>query len=461
MSLSAALTRLKLDRELWVERLEELVRIPSCSFPGFDPQFIQQSAESIVAMLESTGFADVRILKYGGSAPAVLAKVKSHDPNAPTILLYAHHDVQPPMRSELWETPPFEPIHLEGRLHGRGAADDKAGVIVNMAAVAAWLQSSGQCPVNIIFLAEGEEEVGSPHLDDFLTYYKEELQADVIIVSDMINIKTGIPTITTSLRGMVDVRITLSSTKAPLHSGLWSGPLFDPVMEMSRLLASMVDDKGNVTIDGLGEGREPSEWERQQLRSLPLSKAQFLEEANALKGVGLRCEENDIAETLFRKSALTVSSFEGGAGKDAGNVLMDQAKVRLSIRLAPGICVQTAMKALITHIESHVPAGILLDLKPGSLANAWMADPNSPAVALAAEAFSRGYGENTVLMGCGATIPFVDSLSRATGGAPALLIGVEDPHSLAHSENESVDLNDLYKSAKALIHFFDMIANTN
>src|SRR5680860_1029944 len=227
--------------------LEELVRIPSVSAPGFDPQQVRRSAEMVASLLEATGFSGVRLLEIEGAHPAVYGEIAAPE-GAPTVLLYAHHDVQPPGPDEEWYSTPFEPIERDGRLIGRGTADDKCGIVMHLAAVRAF---GGNVPVGVKIFMEGEEEIGSANLEAYLEQNKDLLEADVIVIGDAGNWSEGVPALTTSLRGLVDCTIEVRTLEHAIHSGVFGGPIPDAITAMSRVIASLHDDAGNVAVAGL------------------------------------------------------------------------------------------------------------------------------------------------------------------------------------------------------------------
>lgn len=254
------------NSERFIRDLEELVRIPSCSFPGYPARELVRSAEAVAAYLRRCGLQGVRLLRIPGAHPYVYGEWLGA-PGRPTVLLYAHHDVQPPGREELWKSPPYRPTRRGGRLYGRGAADDKAGICVHGSALAAYLKTAGKLPLNIKVIIEGEEEIGSDHLEKFLRRYARLLKADCIVLTDTGNYDTGIPSITTSLRGLVSTEVTVRTADHPLHSGMWGGPLPDPALALARMLAALTTLDGRVAIPGIAEGlRPPTPAERRALR---------------------------------------------------------------------------------------------------------------------------------------------------------------------------------------------------
>jgi acetylornithine deacetylase/succinyl-diaminopimelate desuccinylase-like protein len=246
-NINAVLEQFTNHKAKYLNDLKKLVSIPSISFPGFDQEPVRLCAEAVAALLKQSTMSDVQILEADTGYPAVFGQWTGA-PGRPTILLYAHYDVQPIGREELWVTPPFEPSERAGRLYGRGVSDDKAGIVMHAAAISSYLDSIGSIPVNVKVLIEGEEEIGSKNLDRILERYRELLTADVVIIADCENFDSGVPSLTASLRGIVTVNVEVRSLASSVHSGTWGGPLPDPVIALSKMIASLVDNKGKLAI---------------------------------------------------------------------------------------------------------------------------------------------------------------------------------------------------------------------
>lgn len=455
--------------ELWLEtqfdecvqNLCELVKIPSVSFEGYDPQNVIQSANSVLAQMKEIGLENAQTLTIEGAHPYVYGDY-CHAPGAPTVLLYAHHDVQPPMREEFWETPPFEPTLKDGRLYGRGTADDKAGILIHLSSIAAYLKTGTDLPVNLKVIIEGEEETGSEHLNLFLEEYKSLLKSDLMILADLANYDTGVPTVTTSLRGVLVFEIELKGSQHALHSGLWSGPIPDPAMAMTKLLASMTDENGYPNIPGLLEGLiEVSDLEEESYHKLNMSPEVLRQQAGLLEHTTLAETGTDILKSLWRKPSLVINSMEVAQRKSAGNVLMDSAWARFGIRLAPGMDAQNCQSIVEDYLKNNTPWGMDLSVKSEPPVNPWYCSPDHPYFTIASQAMTQAYETDTVFIGCGASIPFVEPMSEALGNIPALLVGVEDPYCRAHGENESVNLEDFRKAILAQIHFYRLLGETS
>jgi acetylornithine deacetylase/succinyl-diaminopimelate desuccinylase-like protein len=423
--------------------LERLVRIPSVSAAGYDPAQVRRSAEATAEILAAAGLAS-EILEIEGAHPAVLA-TRAAPEGAPTVLLYAHHDVQPPGVEALWQTPPFEPVERDGRLYGRGAADDKGGLAMHAASIRAW---GDEIPVGVTVVVEGEEEIGSPHLGPFLSRYGDRLRADVVILADSANWRVGEPAITISLRGLVDCIVEVAVLEHAVHSGVYGGAFPDALSALSRVLATLHDDRGNVAIKGLVTGRaEPLDLTEDELRG----------QASALPGVQI-IGEGTLTERLWRRPAVSVLAVDAPRIAEAANQLVPRASAKVSMRLAPGQDPRMAMDALVAHLEKNAPWGVHVTVTPGAAGHPFDVDVGHPAFGALRDAFQDAFGRPPVDAGMGGTIPFVAAFADVFPDVPLLLTGVGDPDSREHGENESVDLADFAKASLAEAAFFGRFA---
>lgn len=451
--------------EAALEDLKTLVRIPSVSFDGFDPQNVRKSAEAVAELFRAKGFDKVEVLGIPGKPnahPYVYAEMM-HAPGKPTLLLYAHHDVQPPGRREIWQSEPFEPTLRKGpggmRLYGRGTADDKAGIVAHTASVQALMDVAGQLPVNVKLVIEGEEEVGSEHLPEFLNSYRSRLDADAMVLTDAGNFDCGIPALTVALRGLVGVEVEVRALTKSVHSGMWGGPVPDPAMALSKMLAALVDKDGRIAIPGMLEQvRALTEQEKQEYSKMPYDEAKFREQSGLIPGAKILHEGPNPLVQLFRWPSLTVNAVQASSRAQAGNIINDAAWAKVTIRLVPDMDAPKALAALQDFLRAHTPWGLDVQFKVESCTPPWSTEASGPVFEAAERALTAGYGHSPYKMGCGGSIPFVQPFSDALGGAPAILVGVEDPHTNAHGENESLLVEDFKRAILSQAFFFAEVA---
>jgi len=431
--------------------LESLVRIPSVSAPAFDPQHLEDSAAAVAELFRGAGMPEVEIVRVTGpdgraGAPAILAH-KPAPPGAPTVLLYAHHDVQPPGEAAGWTSPPFEPTQRGERLYGRGAADDKAGIMAHVGALRVLGEELG---VGVTVFSEGEEEVGSPTFRTFLETYRDRLAADVIVVADSSNWKVGVPGLTTSLRGLVDCTVELSVLDHAVHSGMFGGPVLDAVTLMSRLIATLHDEDGNVAVAGLvASDHADVDYPEEDVRA----------DAGVLDGVRL-AGTGPLAARLWTKPALSVIGLDATSVDHASNTIIPSARAKLSMRIAPGQDPAAAERALHDHLVANAPFGARVEVVPGETGQSFQAPEDSPVMQAARWAFATAWGTDPVDLGIGGSIPFIADLAEVYPDAAILVTGVEDPDSRAHSEDESVHLGELEKVVLAEALLLARLADT-
>ncbi|MGW8483439.1 M20/M25/M40 family metallo-hydrolase [Microbacterium sp. NPDC055903] len=423
--------------------LGALVRIPGMAWPSFDQIQLERSADEIARLAEETGvFDEVRVLRAAipgtdeVGQPAILATRAARN-SRPTILLYAHHDVQPPGDDALWETPPFEPTVRDGRLYGRGAADDKAGVMTHIAAVRAVADAVGDdLDLGIALFIEGEEEYGSRSFGQFLSDNKDALRADAIVVADSGNWDAETPGLTVSLRGAVRFTLTIRTLEHASHSGMFGGAVPDAMLATIRLLDSLWDADGAVAVEGLAVRDAET----------PVYTEETLRDEAGLPGGVSPIGRDSILSRIWNKPSITVIGVDATSVDAASNTLSPQISVVISARVAPGQSSTDAYSALEQHLRAHAPFGAQLSFSDVDLGDGFLVDTDGWAVELARGAMRDGYGKDPIDLGIGGSIPFIADLVREFPGAQILVTGVEDPHSKAHSPNESLHL-DTFRNA--------------
>ena len=421
------LLRAAVSREMPRARadLEAFVRLRTVSADPACPGDVERACRVLAELATQAGAADVQVAAAGGQ-PAVIATWPA-PPGAPTVLLYAHLDVQPTGPEQQWTSPPFEPTERDGRLYGRGAADDKAGVLMHLAVLRAF---DGRPPVGVVLFVEGEEEIGSPTLTALLAEHRDRLRADVIVIADSANASVEVPAFTTSLRGLVDVVVEVRVLERPVHSGLFGGAVPDALTALCRLLATLHDEAGEVAVAGLHTSRSDAPEPDPQV---------FRTDAGLLPGVRL-IGSGTVPERLWHKPAVAVLGMDAPTTAEASNVLLASARAKVSLRLAPGQDAQLALKALCEHLTGHAVWGSEVEVATGSVGGAFALEATGEVYDLAREVFEQAYGNAPVETGIGGSIPFISEFARTFPGATVLVTGVGDPASRWHGIDESLHL---------------------
>lgn len=409
-----------------VSDLSRLVSHPSIAFAGMPASPVMAAAEEAVGILRAAGMDDARLLDIPGGYPAVWAS-RPAPLGAPTVLLYAHYDVQPAADDQGWKTDPWTLTEgADGRLYGRGSADNKSGIVIHAATLRLLAED---LPVGVKVVLEGEEETMS-HLEGFVESNPELFAADVAIIADMGNLAAGQPVLTTALRGDVHCTVEVRTIEAALHSGMFGGPAPDALVALIKLLSTLWDDRGNTVVAGLHSFAWPG-------TELPADL--YREQAGMLPGVEI-IGDGSVSTRLWSSPNVTVIGLDAPRTEHASNILIPSAKAHLSMRIAPGEDEHAALGHLMEHLRSHAPWGVNVDIQPLNEAPAFSVDTSGPAFAAAREALSEAYGQHASEAGAGGSIPLLTTLSRAVPGAEFVLWGAEDvAESRVHGGNESVD----------------------
>lgn len=432
-----------------INELKDLVRIPSVSWSSFDPEQVARSAQAVSELIAGTNlFEDVFILRSKKSdsddlgQPAVVAR-RNPAPGRPTVLLYAHHDVQPPGDLTVWESTPFEPVERAGRLYGRGAADDKAGIMAHVTALRILPELVENVDLGIVVFIEGEEEFGSPSFENFLTDHRELLASDVIVVADSGNWNTETPALTTTLRGNATFKLTVRTLDHALHSGMFGGAVPDAFMAFAGLVSSFYSPSGSVAVEGLHRSSvTPPDYTEEHMR----------EESGVLDSVSL-IGDGHVLERLWSQPSITVTGIDIPDVANASNTLLPSVSARISVRVAPGQSASEAFSAIQQHIIEHIPFGAVVEFDDVNLGEAFSTDTSGWAAQSISQALNQAWDQEVVNMGVGGSIPFISSFVNAFPHAQVLVTGVEDPDSRAHSPNESLHIESFEKAIVAELLF--------
>ncbi|SDG63069.1 Acetylornithine deacetylase/Succinyl-diaminopimelate desuccinylase [Sinosporangium album] len=418
-----------------VEDLKRLVAIPSVAFPGHPEEPVYAAASATEELLRSTGLQHVQQIPVEGSFPAVYGEAQG-PPGTPTVLLYAHYDVQPAGDPSLWRTPPFQPTVLDGNLYGRGAADDKSGIISHVTALRVF---QGRFPVGIKVLIEGQEEYAGERLEAFVAQNPDLVRADAIVVADTGNPRVGDPSVTTSLRGMAAFTIEVRTLKEPLHSGSFGGAAPDALAALIRMLASLHDENGEVRVPGLPRGRF--------LGAGP-SDEEFRATAGVLDGVSL-VGSGTVADRLWSSYAITVTGIDVPTVAGAINAVQPVARARVTVRVPPAADPKTTIDSVVSFLHQVAPWGVRIGIDDVVLGSGFLADSGGRARTALNKALERAFGRSPRDIGAGGSIPLVATLVRQFPAAEILLFGAEDDGAAIHAPNERLNIEELRRTATA------------
>lgn len=415
--------------------LERLIGLPSVAFEGFRQGPLQETADAVAALIAAAGMPQVELLELPGAPPVVYAAHPAA-PGAPTVLLYAHYDVQPAGDEAKWTSPPFQPTERGGRLYGRGACDDKSGIVMHTGALRA---IGGDCAVGIKIVIEGQEETGFGALEEFVLAHPGLFTADAIVIADAGNRSLGVPTLTTSLRGLVAVDLEVATLEGPVHSGSFGGVAPDALIALARIIATMHDADGDVAIEGLDRIRyDGAEYDEDAYRA----------HSGVLPDVAL-VGSGGLAERLFARPSVNVIGIDAPVVREATNSLVPRARARVSVRLAPGQDPAEAQRAVARHLLSVAPWNVRVTITPSGIGDGYLAETGGPVHAAAAEALRVAFGRDVVHFGQGGSIPLVAAFHQAVPGAEIVLWGAGEPQCRVHAPDESVDLAELQRCVLA------------
>lgn len=439
----------------FVEELKALLRIPSVSTDPTHATDVAACAEAVAADLRAIGLGDVEVVRTAGNPIVVASHVV--DPAAPTLLVYGHYDVQPEDPVDLWTTPPFEPTERSGRLYARGAVDDKGQVHIHMKALEARLASGAGLPVNVKLLIEGEEEVGSPNLAEFLAAHSDRLACDAVVVSDTGMIAPGVPTIAVGLRGIAYAEVRVQGPRGDLHSGGYGGAVVNPANALAAIIAGLKDADGRITIPGFYDDVRPiTESDRQRLALLPHSDEELLAETGA-PALGGEAGYSTLERLGFRPTLDVNGMLSGYTGEGGKTVLPARAMAKISMRLVPDQDPADIQERFVAHVRALTPAGVTVTVDPHHGGHPWAADPDHPVFDAAAAALRDTFGRDPVFVREGGSIPII-SLFERTFAAPVLLMGFGLPGSNLHAPDEWLDLETYHAGIRTMAKFYDEVA---
>lgn len=416
-----------------VEDLTRLAAIPSVAFPGHPEEPVYAAAEMVENLLRGAGLTRVQQVPVEGSFPAVFGESPA-PPGAPTVLLYAHYDVQPAGDPAAWRTPPFQPTLIDGKLYGRGTADDKSGIISHVTALRAF---NGNLPVGVKVIIEGQEEYAGERLEAFVERNPELLRADTVVVADTGNPRIGDPAVTTSLRGMAAFTVEVRTLREPVHSGSFGGAAPDALAALMRMMTALHDDNGDIRVPGLPRGaflgQGPSEEE-------------FRNTAGVLDGVSL-VGSGSLADRLWSSYAITVTGLDVPTVSGAINAVQPLARARVTVRVPPAGDPKTTVEAVMEFLRKVAPWGVQVSFGDFTVGSGFQADAGGKARAALNRAMERAFGRPPRDVGAGGSIPLVSTLLRQFPAAEILLFGAEDEDAAIHAPNERVDLEELRRTA--------------
>ncbi|MER7204993.1 dipeptidase [Streptomyces sp. CB01635] len=419
--------------------LERLAAIPSIAFPGFPAEPVREAHDLLVGLLRDAGVERVERIDLPDTAPVIFGEIPPPTPDAPTVLLYSHYDVQPPGDEKLWKSPPFDPTPVEGGLRARGIADDKSNVIAHLGMLRAF---KGRPPVGVKIVFEGQEEYGSP-FDDYPPTDPERFACDAMVIADLGNLRPGTPTLTTGLRGASEVVVEVRTLEEPRHSGEFGGAAPDALLVLLKALATLHDVHGDVAVEGLRR----DEWTGTSYTEDEFRSLAGVEDGLPLIGSGT------LGERLWSGPAITVIGLDAPAVEHAASAVVPYARAKLNLRFHPLQDPKEAQARLVDHLSTLKPFGIPLAITPGDTGPGYEAATGGPAYRAALTALKEAWGSDASYVATGGSIPLVNGLAKAAPGAEVLLFGAQDSMCNLHAPNERVLFSELRSTVVAMCAF--------
>jgi len=443
------------NRDRYLQELNEFLVIPSISNDPQKKGDVGRAAEFVASQLRNAGMSRVEIFSTPGH-PIVFAE-RIEDSLKPTVLIYAHYDVQPVDPLDLWTTPPFEPAIRDNRIYARGAADDKGQMMIHFKSVEALMQIRGKLPVNVKFLVEGEEEIGSPSLDGFIRSHVDLLKADTVAISDTAMFAKGVPSICYGLRGLAYMEIEVIGPNSDLHSGSYGGPVDNPANVLAGMLSDLKDENGRITIPRFYDDViEPTQRERDEFARLPFDSGAFMRE------LGVEALDGEAGfttlEQLWVRPTLDINGLLSGyTGEGAKTVIPAKAMAKVSMRLVPNQDPDRIKELFTAHVRSLAPLSVKVDVRDLHSGKPWVASLDHPAMIAAARAIEKGFGKSPVFQREGGSIPIVATFTEILK-VPTVLMGFGLPDENAHAPNEWLDLDNFFAGIKSSAHYLDEVA---
>lgn len=425
--------------------LVRLAAIPSVAFPGFPGGPVREAHDLLVELLRGAGVERIERIELPDTAPVIFAEIPPPDPDAPTVLLYSHYDVQPPGDESLWDSPPFRPTRVDGAIRARGIADDKSNLLVHLGALRAF---GGRPPVGVKIVFEGQEEYGSV-FDEYPPQHPEDFACDAMVIADMGNVRPGVGTLTVALRGAAEVLVEVRTLEEARHSGAFGGAAPDALLVLLHALATLHDPNGDVAVKGLRR----DEW-----TGYTHEDAEFRRLGGVLPGAPL-IGTGSLGERLWSGPAITVMGLDAPAVDTAASAVVPHARAKLNLRVHPAQDPNEARELLMAHLRALRPFGVALEVTAcGEAGFGFAADTTGPAYRAASDALHEAWGAEPVHAASGGSIPLVSGLARAVPEAEVLLFGAQDSECRLHGPNERVLLSELRGAVLAEARFFERYA---